>query len=76
MAWVGSSLKDHLVPTPCHGQVATPSSGCPGPHPTWPGVPPGMGYPQLLWAAVPVLFIRMLLIRMLTLLPFVFSLKK
>ena len=25
-------------------------SGCQGPHPTWPWVPPRMGHPQLLWA--------------------------
>jgi len=29
------------------------SSGCPGPPPTRPWPPPGMGHPQLLWAAVP-----------------------
>ena len=29
------------------------SPGCPGPHPTWPWTPPGMGHSQPLWAAVP-----------------------
>ena len=32
-------------PNACHGQGCPPtSSGCPGPHPTWPGAPPGMGH--------------------------------
>ena len=29
------------------GRAAPTSSGCPGPHPTWPWVLPGMGHPQL-----------------------------
>ena len=41
-------------PKPCHRLVAPTSSGCPGPHPTWPWAPPGMGHLQLLWAVVPV----------------------
>ena len=36
MVWVGRDLKDHPVPNPCHRLVAPISSGCPGPHPTWP----------------------------------------
>jgi len=51
MAWVGKDLKAHPVHLPW--AVPPSSSGCPGPHPTWPWVPPGMGHPQLLWAAVP-----------------------
>lgn len=51
--WVGKDLKDHPVPTSCHGQVATTRSCCSGPQPTWPWAPPGMGQPQPLWAAVP-----------------------
>jgi len=35
------------------GRLPPPSSGCPGPHLTWPGMPLGMEHPQLLWAAVP-----------------------
>ena len=27
------------------------SLGCPGPHPTWPYAPPGVGHTQLPWAA-------------------------
>ena len=43
--WFQPSAVGWLPPT---------SSGCPGPHPTWPWAPPGMGHPQPLWAAVPV----------------------
>jgi len=56
MAWVGRDLKYHQVPTPLP-QAGSPTSisntrpGYPGPHPTWPWTPPGMGHPQPLWAA-------------------------
>ena len=36
-------------PLPRAGLPPT-SSGCPGPHPTWPWVPPGMGHSQPLYA--------------------------
>jgi len=42
MAWVGRDLKDQ-VPAPAMGWLPPTSSGCPGPHPTWPWVPLGMG---------------------------------
>jgi len=42
----------NILPTPCCEQFPPTRSGCPEPHPTWPGTPPGMGHPQL-WAAVP-----------------------
>ena len=43
------------TPTPAVGRAAPSSSGCPGPHPTWPWAraPSRDGTPQLLWAAVP-----------------------
>ena len=42
MAWLGRDLKAHLSqPLPWAGLMPT-SSGCPGPHPTWPWAPPGM----------------------------------
>ena len=56
MAWVGRDLKGHESPTP-RSQAGPPTStfhtspGCPGPHPTWPWTPPGMGRPEPLWAA-------------------------
>lgn len=34
------TLKIHCALTPCHGLVASTSSGCPGPHPPWPWAPP------------------------------------
>ena len=36
------------------GETNLPVAGCPGPHLTWPWMPPGMGHPQLLWQPVPV----------------------
>ena len=52
MVWVGKDPKDHLVsiPLPWKGLPST-KSGYPGPYPTPPWMPPGMGHPQLLWAA-------------------------
>ena len=56
MAWVGRDLKDRESPDPLP-EAGPPTSisntrpGCPGPHPTWPWTPPGMGHPQPLWAA-------------------------
>jgi len=56
MAQVGRDLKDHEAPTPLP-QAGPPTficntrPGCPGPHPTWTWVPPGMGHPRPLWAA-------------------------
>jgi len=48
MAYVEGDLKYHLVPTPPDvGWVPQTSSGCPGPHPVCPWVPPGMEHPQL-----------------------------
>jgi len=44
MAWVERDLKDHLFLTPSRGQGCPPSLDCPRPHPTWPGLPPGMGH--------------------------------
>jgi len=35
------------------GWLPLTGSGCTVPHPAWPWTPPGMGHPQLLWAAVP-----------------------
>lgn len=51
MASVGGVLKEHLVLTPLlwSGSIHT-RSGCLGPYPTWPRMPPGMGCTQLLWA--------------------------
>jgi len=51
MVWVGSDLKDQLVPTPLPW-AAIPSSrpGCSKRHPTWPWTLQGMEHPQLLWA--------------------------
>ena len=42
--WVLKDFQDHLVPTPAAGGLPPTSSGCPGPHPTWPWAPPGMGH--------------------------------
>jgi len=51
MVWVGGTSKPTPPqPLPWAGLPST-SSGCPGLHPTWPWAPPGMGHPQLLWAA-------------------------
>jgi len=36
MASVEKDFKDHLVDHLAMGRAAPPSSGCPGPHPTWP----------------------------------------
>jgi len=33
------------------GWLPSTRSGCLGHHPAWPWAPPGMGHPQLLWAA-------------------------
>jgi len=45
MAWVERDIKAHPVPAPMPWAGLPPtSSGCPGPHPTWPGAPPGMGH--------------------------------
>ena len=55
MAWVGRNLEEHQAPTPLL-QAGPPTSlsntrsGCPGPHPTLPWTPPGMGHPQPLSA--------------------------
>jgi len=56
MAWFGRDFKDCLVPTlgTDLGNDVMPKSGCPGPHPAWPWMHPGMGHPQLLWAACSV----------------------
>ena len=56
MEWLGleGNLKIIQFQPPCHWLLAPTRSGCPGPHP-WPWVPPEMGHPQILWAAVPVL---------------------
>jgi len=44
MAWVeGTSKTIYFQPLPWAGLPPT-SSGCPGPHPTWPWAPPGMGH--------------------------------
>jgi len=53
MAWVGRDFKDDLIPTlpPWEGLTNSKTgtkSGCPGPHPAWPQIPPGMGHSQLL----------------------------
>jgi len=57
---------------PCTG-LPPASSGYPEPHLTWPCTPPGMGYPQPLWAAVwclTALWVNFLLTSNLYLLPF------
>jgi len=46
-------LKGHGAPTPCRGLVAPTGTGCTGPHPAWPQIPPGMGHPQLLMFRTP-----------------------
>ena len=50
-AWVEKDHNDHRVSTPllCAGSPTT-RPGCPEPHPAWPWMPPGMGYPQPPWA--------------------------
>ena len=40
-------------PNPCHGLVAPSSSGCPGPHPTQPRAPAGMGHHSSLGRLLP-----------------------
>ena len=51
--WFG--LEGTLKPTQRHplpwAGTPPPSPGCPQPHPAWPWALPGMGQPQLLWAA-------------------------
>ena len=44
--WFGleRNLGAQPSPTSAMGKAAPPSSGCPGPHPTWPWAPPGMGH--------------------------------
>jgi len=53
----GTSRIIKLRPSPPQAGLPTSTSntspGCPGPHPTRPWTPPGMGHPQPLWAAVP-----------------------
>ena len=47
-------FEDQLAPIPLPwAGTSLSTSGCPGPHSTRPLVPPGMGYPQLLWASAP-----------------------
>jgi len=49
--WKGSQR--FSTPNPLLWAELPPSrSGCPGPHPTHPCVPPGRGHPQLLWQPV------------------------
>ena len=50
MAWVAMDLKDHSASLLWAGSPLT-RSGCSWLHPTWPRMPPGMGHPELLWAA-------------------------
>ena len=40
LGWKGSQSLSSSIP--CRGWAPT-SSGCPGPHPSWPWAPPGMG---------------------------------
>ena len=52
MALVGVDLNDHPLPTTLSWAGLPPlKSGCPGSHPTWPRILPGMGHPQILRAA-------------------------
>ena len=45
IAWLGRDLKAHpSSATWWVGRAATPQLSCPGPHPTWPRAPPGMGH--------------------------------
>jgi len=41
-AWVGGDLKGHQSQPPAMGWLPPTSSGCPGPHPTWPSAPQGL----------------------------------
>lgn len=52
MGWVGRDLKDHLAPTPLPwaGMLFT-RPGFSEFHSAWPWTVPGMGHPQLPWAA-------------------------
>ena len=54
MIRVRRHFKVHPALTPAMGRAAPHQLRLPRAHPTWPSVPPGMGHPQLLWAAVPV----------------------
>ena len=44
MVWVERDLKVLPVPSRAVGRAATQQLSCPGPHPTWPWAPPGMGH--------------------------------
>ena len=55
MAWVGRDPKDHQDPNPPPHSGPTTYTfntrwGCPGLHPTWSWIPPGMRHLQPLWA--------------------------
>lgn len=52
MVGLEGTLKPIQFQPPAMGS-ATHQLSCPGPHPAWPWVSPGMGHPQLLWAALP-----------------------
>ena len=56
MGWVGTQGSSSSNPLPQAGPPTSPyhtRPGCPGPHPTWPRIPPGTGHPQPLWQPVP-----------------------
>jgi len=63
MVWVGSKLRDHLVPTPLPwARTPTTRSGCSKPHPTWPSALPGRGHSQLLDTQVTINYIPYIII--------------
>ena len=51
MAWGGRDLKDHPILTPCHRHSCHPPAQLPRDPSNLAFAPPGMGHPQLLWAA-------------------------
>jgi len=44
MAWDRRELKAYPAPPCAVGRAASHQLSCPGPQPTWPSVPPGMGH--------------------------------
>lgn len=53
MVGLKQNLKPYQPQALAVGWFPPTSSGCPEPHPTWPGAPAGMRHLQQLWAAVP-----------------------
>jgi len=62
MAYIGRNLRDQLVPIPLlWAWLPTIRSDCPGPHPTWPWMPPGMGHHSFsgqLWQSLTALQVK------------------